>query len=88
MSDQQAPKQIYLQAYDSDSYDDNTWCVDRINDEDIEYILQSEYDQLKAENDQLRAENEQLREGLEYIVNRGYTGASYVAQQAMKEVKK
>ena len=38
--------------------------------------------------DQLRAENERLREALKYIVDRGYTGASYVAQQALNEVTK
>jgi len=53
MMEKQPPKQIYLQAYESNSYDDNTWCQNKINDEDIEYILQSEYDQLKAENDKL-----------------------------------
>ena len=36
---------------------------------------------------QLRAENERLREALKYIVDRGYTGASYIAQQALNEVK-
>lgn len=36
--------------------------------------------------DVLRAENERLREALKYIVDRGYTGASYVAQQALNEV--
>ena len=51
---EQAPKKIYLQSYDSDCYDDNTWCVDQINDEDIEYILQSEYDKLRAENERLK----------------------------------
>jgi len=35
----------------------------------------------------LQAENEKLREALKYIVDRGYTGASYVAQQALNEVK-
>ena len=40
-----------------------------------------------AEHDALRAENERLREALKYIVDRGYTGASYVAQQALNEVK-
>jgi Mg/Co/Ni transporter MgtE len=60
MMNKQPPKQIYLQAYDSDSYDDNTWCVDRINDEDIEYILQSEYDQLKAEIERLQKYKEKL----------------------------
>ncbi len=50
---EQAPKQIYLQSYNSDCYDDNTWCVDQINEEDIEYILQSEYNKLRAENEKL-----------------------------------
>jgi hypothetical protein len=36
----------------------------------------------------LRTENERLREALKYIVDRGYTGASYVAQQALNEVTK
>ena len=39
-----------------------------------------------AERDALRAENERLREALKYIVDRGYTGASYVAQQSLNEV--
>ena len=38
--------------------------------------------------DALRAENERLREALKYIVDRGYTGASYIAQQALNEVTK
>jgi hypothetical protein len=38
--------------------------------------------------DVLRAENDRLREALKYIVDRGYTGASYVAQQALNEVTK
>ena len=45
-------------------------------------------EQLIKERDVLRAENERLREALKYIVDRGYTGASYVAQQALKEVTK
>ena len=38
--------------------------------------------------DKLQVENEKLREALKYIVDRGYTGASYVAQQALYEVTK
>jgi hypothetical protein len=45
-------------------------------------------DQLRSENKRLRAENERFREALQYIVDRGYTGASYVAQQALDEVTK
>jgi hypothetical protein len=44
--------------------------------------------QTRPIEDALRAENERLREALQYIVDRGYTGASYVAQQALNEVTK
>ena len=47
-----------------------------------------DYVALVKERDALRAENERFREALKYIVYRGYTGASYVAQQALKEVTK
>ena len=46
-----------------------------------------DYVALVKERDALRAENEKLKEALKYIVDRGYTGASYIAQQALKEVK-
>lgn len=98
MSDQQAPKQIYLQAYESDSYDDNTWCQDKINDEDIEYILQSEYDQLKAENERLReALNNIFLTDVVSFVHAHYRGEypvefavmnlQEIARRALKEVK-
>ena len=51
-----------------------------------EYLVAKEWNTRPIE-DQLRAENEKLKEALKYIVDRGYTGASYVAQQALKEVK-
>ena len=75
------PQKIYLQDYCEDYLSDGntTWCDDKQNDDDIEYILRSEYNAL-------RAENERLREALKYIVDRGYTGASYVAQQTLNEV--
>ena len=89
---EQAPKQIYLQSYNSDCYDDNTWCVDQINEEYIEYILQSEYNKL-------RAENERLREALNEIydvpnisnVERAIECVHMmqdIAQQALNEVTK
>ena len=34
----EAPEVIYLQWADGESYDDNTWCQDQINDDDIEYV--------------------------------------------------
>jgi hypothetical protein len=43
---------------------------------------------LQIQIDQLKAENERLRETLKYIIDRGYIGASYVAQQALNEVTK
>ena len=46
---------------------------------------QNKYD---TDTAQLKAENERLREALKYIVDRGYTGASYVAQQSLNEVTK
>ena len=50
--------------------------------------LQDLVAEITKENDQLRSENEKLKEALRYIVDRGYTGASYVAQQALNEVTK
>lgn len=44
------PKRIYLQQYFDYSDDMVTWCEDKINEDDIEYILQSEYDKLEREN--------------------------------------
>ena len=51
MSEQKPPKRIYLQEYFNYSDDMVTWCQDKINEDDIEYILQSEYNQLRSEND-------------------------------------
>ena len=56
--------------------------------EDYKQTLQEPLDRIIIERDALRAENEKLREALKYIVDRGYTGASYVAQQALNEVTK
>ena len=46
------------------------------------------WNDLQQQIDQLRSENEKLKEALRYIVDRGYTGASYVAKQALNEVTK
>lgn len=55
MEELKPPQKIYLQDYCEDYLSDGntTWCDDKQNDDDIEYILQSEYDQLKAENERL-----------------------------------
>lgn len=49
-------KVIYLQYYEEgESIDERieaeekTWCEDKINDDDVEYILKSEYDHLHSE---------------------------------------
>ena len=39
MNDNKAPKTIYLQ-YDPDG--ETTWCEDKINDDDIEYVQSTE----------------------------------------------
>ena len=50
------PQKIYLQDYCEDYLSDGntTWCDDKQNDDDIEYILRSEYDALRAENERLK----------------------------------
>lgn len=52
------PTIIYLQ-YDPGG--DTTWCDDKINDDDIEYIIIDEYNNVVAENLRLRNELEQWR---------------------------
>jgi hypothetical protein len=51
--DEKPPKHIYLQWYDISSDTGATWCIDRINDTDVRYILYSEYKSLfdKAASD-------------------------------------
>jgi len=53
------PRNIYLQNYFEDFgfYDEGvTWCEDKQNDDDIEYILQLEYDKLNEETKRLMDE--------------------------------
>ena len=47
-------KRIWLQKGAGDEGSD-TWCQDQIADDDIEYILKSEYDKLKERTVQLMA---------------------------------
>ena len=57
MDELKPPKNIYLQNYFEDFgfYDEGaTWCTDKQNDNDIEYILQSEYTALRAQLEQYR----------------------------------
>ena len=40
----EAPEVIYLQWSDGENYEDNTWCQDQINDDDVEYIKKATTD--------------------------------------------
>lgn len=95
MSELKPPQKIYLQDYCEDylSVGNTTWCDEKQNDDDIEYILQSEYDQLKAENERLIVALGQLYEAcmcadiegeLSELINGEILDA---AQQALNEVK-
>lgn len=60
---------IWLQWGDNGG-DDDTWCADNINDEDVPYIradlvfaLCDEVDRMRAENKRLRRQVETLKEG-------------------------
>ena len=48
-------KKIYLQNVFVDCEpEDKTWCQDQIADDDVEYILMSEYNKLQIEIEDLR----------------------------------
>ena len=52
-----SPKIIWLQWEEHDFYNDGeviTWCKDKINDSDVEYIRKDVYDKLKKELDKYR----------------------------------
>ena len=87
LDNQKPPKRIYLQQYFDYNDEVVTWCVDKINDEDIEYILQSEYDQLKTENKRL---TKALREIVELYkpttLSLTAIKMCMVAEQALNEV--
>ena len=62
------PTIIYLQNSIDDNgiwYNDTTWCVDQINDDDIQYIIASKYKSVVAENARLR---EELNKWYEYTM--------------------
>ena len=83
ISEQHPPKRIYLQRYYD--YDDDmvTWCRYKINEDDIEYILQSEYDTLRTENERLKTA---LREITDYYdANQAYSEAYRIARKALEE---
>jgi predicted nuclease with TOPRIM domain len=90
MAELKAYKIIYLQV-DGDSFGEwegQTWCQDRINDTDVEYILKSEYDALQSELDRLRplvTWNDKERVKLE-IENTRLTGELSTLKQSAKEM--
>ena len=56
------PEKIYLYDCDEDENDESyidfeeistSWCTDKTNDNDIEYILKSRYDELEKENEEM-----------------------------------
>ena len=56
----EAPEKIWLQNWTLHPSEDTTWCVDKINDDDIEYILATRPEELEAEIERLRGENNDL----------------------------
>ena len=65
-----SPEKIWLQNWTSDPSVETTWCVDKINDDDIEYVLASQVENLQdackyhanisLQNAVLQSENEKL----------------------------
>ena len=53
----------------------------------ISYGFTRSKEELIADVKKLCTENERLKEALKEIVNRGYIGASYIAQQALNEME-
>lgn len=81
-------EEIYSEFYshraeEFDGHCTNKKCV--LYGKDFLFFNTSKWNSRPIE-DQLRADNERLREALREIVDKGYTGASYVAQQALKGV--
>ena len=82
----EVPERIWLQSDDDPESDwfaelIVTWCQDKINDEDVEYILATKYAEMEAENERLvealeiiakakyaemEAENERLRSAAQF----------------------
>lgn len=57
------PDRIYLQVKDEDGAtpDEVTWCVDRVHDTDVEYVLASELERARATLKRARATIDYLR---------------------------
>jgi hypothetical protein len=65
-----APITIYLQWYDDDEPGGEgiTWCVDKIEDEDVEYIRIDIYEALQRENAELHTKLADARKGYDALM--------------------
>lgn len=82
-------EEIYSEFYSHRAEEFDGHCTNKkclLYGKDLLFFNTSKWNSRPIE-DALRAENERLKEALKYIVDRGYTGASYVAQQALTEAK-
>ncbi len=58
-------ERIWLQS--DEEHGEPTWCEDKINDDDVEYIRADVYAQLETENERLRDERDQWKERYEIL---------------------
>ena len=74
MSDKNSPERIWLQCDPDNNLYDTTWCKDKINDTDAEYILASVAAERYAEKDEeikARIANREIdKEEIEYLKER------------------
>lgn len=67
MSKRKPTNLIYLQNfYDAEL---TTWCEDQINDDDIVYVLESEYEKLQSEIARLTQRVRELEDKLTFAIN-------------------
>ena len=83
----EVPERIWLQSDDDPESDwfaelIVTWCQDKINDEDVEYILATKYAEMEAENERLR---KKLHDILLVDTTDGMTASEWVDRTAKAE---
>ncbi len=72
-----APNTIWLQvdpegeSYDPEYYDadDMTWCKDKINDNDVEYVRADHVAEIEKQRDELLAALTKAREDINWMLN-------------------
>ena len=79
------PDGIYLQWEDPDCELGVTWCVDKINDDDIEYALKADLAAARAESEGYRAALEAARNALGNA-NFNTQGSYQLAADAMTRI--